>query len=169
MKTMQLYEIDAAIRDVLDGMVDPETGEVSDDALALLEDLSLQRQDKIEGIALYYKNLTADAAAIKVEEEALRKRRQSAESHAARLRRFLSEFMPGEKLETAKVKIGWRNAPSVFIHDEAQFVDWAANGHDEFLSFKPPSVNKTAIKDAIKSGKIVEGAEIVTRPSIQVK
>ncbi len=166
MKTMQLYEIDAAIRDVLDGMVDPETGEVSDDALALLEDLSLQRQDKIEGIALYYKNLTADAAAIKAEEEALRKRRQSAESHAARLKHYLSDFMPGEKLETAKVKIGWHKSTAVMVANEADFIRAAPK---DYLTYKDPTVNKTAIKEALAAGKEVPGAELITNMNLQVK
>ena len=163
---MRLYEIDAAIQEVLDAMVDPETGEVSDDALALLEDLSVQRQDKIEGIALYYKNLSADAAAIKSEEEALRKRRQSAESHAARLKSYLSDFMPGEVLETAKVKIGWRKSTAVMVANESEFIKSAPQ---EYLSIKDPTVNKTAIKEALVAGKEVPGAEIVTNMNIQVK
>lgn len=164
---MRLYEIDAAIQEVLDAMVDPETGEVSDDALALLEDLSIQRNDKIESIALYYKNLSADAAAIKAEEEALRKRRQSAENHAARLKRFLSDFMPGETLETSKVKIGWRKSTSVQVQDEAEFM--RLYGNTDFLTYKDPTINKTAIGNALKAGEKLNGAELIERANIQVK
>ena len=164
---MNLYEIDAAIRGVLDAMVDPETGEISDDALAALSDLSAGRDSKIENIALYYKNLSADAAAIKAEEEALRKRRQSAENHAARLKQYLADFMPGEKLETPKVKIGWRSSTSVQIQDEATFI--RLYDGSEFLSYKDPSINKTAISNALKSGQNVQGAELVERANIQVK
>lgn len=163
---MRLYEIDAAIQEVLDAMVDPETGEVSDDALALLEDLSVQRQDKIEGIALYYKNLSADAAAIKSEEEALRKRRQSAENQASRLKQYLSDIMPGETLETSKVKIGWRKSTAVMVENEAEFVKAAPK---DYLTYKDPTVNKTAIKEALAAGKEVPGAELVTNMNIQVK
>ena len=163
---MQLYEIDAAIQEVLDRMVDPETGEVSDDALALLEDLSVQRQDKIEGVALYYKNLAADAVAIKAEEETLRKRRQSAENHAARLKAYLSDFMPGETLETAKVKIGWRKSTAVMVANEADFIRAAPK---DYLTYKDPTVNKTAIKEALAAGKEVPGAELVTNMNLQVK
>ena len=54
---MNLYEIDAAIT----ALVDPETGEISD--FDAFDQLSMARDQKIENIALYYKNLVADAAA----------------------------------------------------------------------------------------------------------
>jgi hypothetical protein len=148
-------------------MVDPETGEISDDALAMLETLNTERNTKIENIALYYKNLTSDAAAIKAEEEALYKRRRSAENHAGRIKHYLSEYMPGEKLETPKVKISWRNSTAVQVENEAEFI--RQHSGSDFLTCKDPVINKTNISNAIKAGQEVAGAELVTNQNIQVK
>ncbi len=164
---MNLYEIDAAIQEILDRMVDPETGEVSDDALSVLEGLGVQRQDKIENIALYIKNLAADAAAIKAEEDTLSKRRKTAESQVSRLKSYLSEHMMGEKMETPRVKIGWRSSTSVYIENEAEFVRQFSG--TDFLSCKDPTINKTNVGNALKSGKVIPGAELVTSMNIQVK
>lgn len=56
---MTLYEIDSAIMDC----VDEETGEIID--LEKLEALNIERDKKVEGIALAVKNYAAEAKAIK--------------------------------------------------------------------------------------------------------
>ena len=62
---MKLYEIDQEIQKIFDSMViDEETGEVSLDTEAL-EALQEQRQNKLEGAALYVKDLEAMAKAIR--------------------------------------------------------------------------------------------------------
>ena len=68
---MKLYEINAA----LEALVDPETGELMDyDAF---EALQMARDDKIEGMALWYKDMVAEAKAIKEEADTLTARRKA--------------------------------------------------------------------------------------------
>ena len=63
-----LFEIDQAIL----ATIDFETGEILDtDAL---EALQMEREAKLENIALWVKNLMSDAAAYKAEKEAFEKR-----------------------------------------------------------------------------------------------
>ena len=67
---MTLYEINAEIA----SLVDEETGELLDyDRFA---DLQMERDAKIENMALWVKDLDAEAAAIKAEETALAERRK---------------------------------------------------------------------------------------------
>ena len=54
---MNLYEIDAAIT----ACIDPETGEVLDEEA--LNALHMERSAKVESVALWIKNLNAEAAA----------------------------------------------------------------------------------------------------------
>lgn len=93
---MTLYEIDSAIMDC----VDEETGEVID--LEKLEALNIERDKKVEGIALAVKNYAAEAKAIKEEEGILAKRRRSCENAAQRCKDYLSHALNGEKLKTAR-------------------------------------------------------------------
>ena len=59
-----LYEINQAITECIDN----ETGEIID--VEKLEELQLEREAKIENVALWYKNLLSDAEAYKAEKNA---------------------------------------------------------------------------------------------------
>ena len=77
---MTLYEIDHAISEAFERAIDPETGElINEEAWAQLEALQMDREQKLENVALWVKDLNAEAAAIREEEKNLAKRRQSAE------------------------------------------------------------------------------------------
>ena len=75
-----LYEINNAILECCD----TETGEILD--VERLQQLQLEKGQKIEGVALYIKNLDAEAAALKTEEAALAERRKAKENKAKRLK-----------------------------------------------------------------------------------
>ena len=74
-----LYELTAQIEN-FELEVDEETGEITN--LDELDALQMERDEKIENIALWVKNLTADAAAIKAEAQNLTKRQKAAENKA---------------------------------------------------------------------------------------
>lgn len=54
----KLYEINKSIEDLLNAVTDPETGEVVD--LDALDDLLMEREQKIESVALYEKDVNAE-------------------------------------------------------------------------------------------------------------
>lgn len=159
-----LYEIDAAIL----ACVDPETGEILD--TEKLEALQMERFEKIEKVALWYKDLLGDAEKIKAEKTALAEREAATRNKAESLKKWLAQALDGEKLSTPKVALNFRKSEAIEIEDEAAFVMWAQDtGHDNLLSYKDPAPNKTAIKAAIKSGQYIDGASIVERYNIQIK
>lgn len=158
---MTLYEIDAQ----LSALIDEETGEITDEEA--FDSLQISRTEKCENIALYYKNLTAEAEAIKAEETKLAERRKAIENKAARLFDYLKYALGGEKLETARVKCAYRKTQSVELDDD--FIYWASESAPELLTYYEPKPNKTAIKQAIKSGREIEHAHIVDGESLSVK
>ena len=158
---MTLYEIDAQ----LSALIDEETGEITD--IEAFDGLQLDRKQKCENIALFYKNLTAEAEAIKAEETKLAERRIAIEKKAARLFEYLKYGLNGDKLETSRVKCGYRKTQSVECDEN--FVYWAAENAPELLIYKEPQPNKTAIKQAIKTGREIEHAQIVDGLSLSVK
>ena len=93
---MKLYEIDNAIMDC----VDMETGEIID--IERLSSLQMERDQKIEGIGCWIKNLLSDAKALKEEKDNLAARQKVAENKAASFKEFLSKYLDGEKFKTAK-------------------------------------------------------------------
>lgn len=75
-----LYQINAQIEQAWSAAVDPETGEIiSEEAAQAIEQLSMAREEKIENLALYRKNLTAEAEALKNEKLALAARQSATE------------------------------------------------------------------------------------------
>lgn len=162
---MTLYEINAELLALLE-QVDEETGELTCDP-EQLEALAIAREAKLEGLALYVKNLSAEAAAIKAEAKALTERQKAAECKAARARQYLSDQLHGEKFTTPKVAVSWRKSQAVQLDDD--FLPWAKQYGDQFLSYKDPDPDKKAIAAALKAGEAVPGAELVTNLNMQIK
>lgn len=163
---MKLYEIDLALEELLD-QVDPETGELTCD-LEALEALTMEREKKLEGIALYIKGLTAEAEAIKAEKQTLEKRQKSAENHAIRLRQFLAQHVyEDERIKTPRVAISWRHSEGVEI--QPGFMEWAKQNADYLLKYEDPKPRLTEIKEALKAGQDVPCACIATRQNLQIR
>ena len=167
-----LYEIESGIIELLENgfnlnCVDLETGEIDEKKAAeYLEALQLERGVKIENIALYIKNLDADAEKIEEEEERLKARREAKVKKAERLREYLKSSMltfGDSKFETARVAISFRTSKSVII-DDMEKLD--KKYIQEKVSY---TADKTAIKKAIASGEVIEGAHLEESKNLQVK
>ena len=160
---MTLWEIDKRISDILEiGMhIDEETGEVflPED----LDSLNIERDEKIEGIALYIKNLKAEADAIHAEIERLKDREGSKKKKADRLAQYLASVLCGKKFETAKTSLSFRKSSVVQISDELLVPE-------EFMKIKTEKKpDKTAIANWIKSGNFVPGCELIEKQNLQIK
>lgn len=151
-----LYEIDEEILNC----VDMETGEIID--VERLGQLQLAREDKVEGIALWIKNLLSDADAIRSEEEKLAQRRKANENKAKNLKEYLSKFLNGQKFKTPKVSISYRKSESVEVTDISKL-------DDDYLKFAEPTVDKTKVKKALKAGTVLQGVSLVENQNIQIR
>lgn len=151
-----LYDIDAAIL----ACVDLETGEVIDGEQ--LEALQMERQRKIEGVALWYKNLCSDAAAYKAEKDAFAAKEKAAKQQAERLKQWLADALQGEKYKTPRVSVSFRSSSSVVVEDVLSLPP-------RFVKFKDPEPDKIAIAAAIKAGEEVSGAHMESKQSISIK
>ena len=158
---MSIYDIDDAIIK----LVDADTGEIADEEA--FDALQMERSKKIENTGCLYKNLVAEAKAIKEEEAALAQRRKAVENKAERIKNLLVYALNGEKFESPKLRCSYRKAKSVQVDDG--FVEWAQEHADDLLTFKEPTPNRTAIKAALTDGREIEHAEIVTTENVQVK
>ena len=158
---MTLYQINEQLRNAIEFGCDPETGEIID--TAAMEALEMARDEKIENICLYIKDLYAEADAIYNERRALEEREKASEKKADSLSRYLQAMLDGEKFKTARCAVSYRKTQSVNIVDENLIPN-------EYLRFKTTSApDKTAIKDAIKAGKDVPGATLEERQSMTIK
>ena len=152
---MKLYEINEAIL----ACIDPETGEADCEKL---DALMMEWNDKIEGMALWVKDLKAEADAIKAEEKALAERRQAKERKAESIKAYLEKVLAGQKFETSRAVCSFRKSQKVEITNLDKIPD-------DYLRYSAPTADKTAIKAAIKDGLTIEGAELVDSVTMSIK
>lgn len=155
-----LYELDNAIAN-FEFEIDEETGEIlnADD----LDKLELEREKKIENVALWYKNLKSDAEAYKREKDLFAEKERVTKNKMESLKSYLNYALHGEtfKAESGRVQVTYRKSKSVEVASE--FDD------ERFLIPQEPKVDKTAIKKAIESGEEIVGATIIEKQNIQIK
>ena len=157
---MNLYEIEQEIM----SCVDMETGEIID--CEKLDALTMERDQKIENIALWVKNLEADAKAYKDEKDSFAQKQKVAENKAKSLKGYLSRFLAGAAYKSTKVNIGFRKSESVDVFSMEALIEY---GNKDYLKYKKPEADKTAIKNAIKSGANIPGCILVENQNIQIK
>lgn len=153
---MKLFEIDEAIMNCLDA----ETGEIID--AEQLDKLQMERDAKIENVALWIKDLKAEVEALKAEKMAFAERQKVAENKMESLKKWLVYALDGEKFKTTRASVTFRATEAVEIPDIYK-VD------ENFLKYKEPEADKTAIKKAIKAGQEVAGATLVKNTSVIIK
>ena len=170
---MKIYEIDAEIERLLSESVDEETGELLIDP-EKLDALQMERDRKVENLALVYKNLLADADAIQAEADILKKeaaalegRVKTTKNAAKKAANYLMYVLKGEKFKTPKVSVSFGTSQSVKIDDG--FVEWAMVSAPEYLRYKLPEADKVAIKKAIESGEEIFGCSIVKTDTIKIR
>ena len=158
----KLYEINEELEKLWEQAVDPETGEVNDDIYEQLEALQMEKDQKVENVALWIKNLKSDADQMKEEAKKLTDRATAATNKAERLKGFLEFVLNGEKFQTPRVNISYRTSNSVEVIN----IDKVP---PEFLRLKDPEVDKTAVKAAFKEGHDVPGCGLVSKRSMTIK
>ena len=152
-----LYEIDQAILECLDF----ETGEILD--AERLNALQMERQEKVESVALWIKNLSADAVAYKAEKDAFAEREKAALKKIESLKNWLSWALEGQKFSTWRCAVTFRKSEAVEIEDDCNLPQYLLN---EKVTYTP---NKTAIKEAIKAGEEIPGCKLVERMNPTIK
>lgn len=159
-----LYEIDRSILEC----IDMETGEIID--FDRLSELQIERSEKIEKVALWYKNLVSDAESYKREKDSFAEREKAAKNKAESLKKWLAQVLDGEKMTTDKVAISFRKSEAVYVENEEEFIKSLQQcGRDDLLTYKELAINKTEIKKAIKNGEAIPGAELISKQNISIK
>ena len=157
---MTLFEINDALLN-FEYEIDEETGEILN--AGALDELELARDEKIEGVGLWIKNLEAEAKAVKAEKDAMADRQRRLEKKAESLKGYLAYALQGEKFSTPRIAMSWRRSESVAITDEYLVPDEFQN----ITVIKKP--DKKVIRDALKAGKDVMGCQLVEKQNLQIK
>ena len=161
-----LYEIDQNILDC----VDMETGEILD--VEALNALQMEREAKLEGVALLVKDLKAEADAVKAEADKLTARKKALENKIDGLKNWLLFALGGEKLKTPRCNVYQTHNTKVNVIDEQSTVNWIQTHCKEpeaFLRFTLPEIRKDAVKAELKAGKEIPGVTLEETESVVIK
>jgi len=160
-----LYEIDQEILDC----VDEETGEILD--IEKLDALNMEREAKLEGVALWIKDLRAEADAVKTEADKLTARKKALDNKITSIKNWLLWALDGEKLKTPRCNVYQTHSQKVVIDDEKALIDMfmSSPSGEKFLRMKDPEIDKNALKDSMKQGYEYEFAHLETTESVVIK
>ena len=168
---MKLYELSKDYENLILAI---ENGDIPEEAVVdTLESITTLLDEKADNIACWIKELTAEAEAIKAEEDKLKARRTAKLNRAERLTNYLAECLTNagrNKIETARNIISFRkNPPAVVFDDEKAFIEWAQVNADSLLKYGKPTVDRTAIKVALDNGAEIEGVRIESKLNLKIK
>ena len=153
---MRLYDIDQAILKC----IDVETGEVID--AEQLDKLQMERDEKIENVACWIKDLKAEAEALKAEKMAFAERQKVTENKMESLKKWLAYALDGQAFKTVRASVSFRMTDKVEVADIYKL-------DENFVRYREPEADKDAIKKAIKAGQEVAGATLVKNTSVIIK
>lgn len=157
---MNLYEIKQEFEKAIEECVDMETGEIINPTR--LDELNMVLTDKRENVALYIKNLSAEAKAIDEEAKNLTNRKRVLNNKVEGLKKYLADNLEGHKFETAKVVVSFRKSEQLEINSIEHIPA-------EYLISQEPKIDKVALKNSIKQGAVINGVQIITKQNIQIK
>lgn len=138
-----------------------------------LEGIEGEFDEKAESIAVYIKQLKAEANILKFEKSAIAKRQSQKERQVKSLETYLFNSMKAigrNKVDMPKAVVAIRNnAPSLVVDDEIKFVNWAQKNNDNLLKYEMPSIKKNDVKALCKKGEKIPFVHMESKQSLNIK
>jgi hypothetical protein len=160
-----LYEITYEYQNLLYLLEENELPE--EEVIAQLEEISEQFDKKASNITGLFLNIEAESRSIKDAETKMKKRRESLDRNALRLREYLLNNMimleiPEVKTPQFHVKI--RNCPH-----RVELVSESLIPDDYKETVESIKIDKVSIKDAMKNGMMIPGALLKQAQRLDVR
>lgn len=165
-----LYELTDEWQEVLEMAEDGDVPQ--EDIESRLDRIAGDIKSKADGYCSVIAQLNADAEMFRNEEARLKRRRQAAENNAKRLKDGLLAAM--QAVGTDKIKTGVfavtvrKNPEKLEVADMDAFMAWAEQNAPDLIKVTK-SVNNTAVRQALKDGVEVPGAEMVATTGIAIR
>lgn len=139
-----------------------------------LEGIEGEFDEKAESIAVYIKQLKAEANILKFEKSAIAKRQSQKEREVEKLAAHLLNAMEAigrSKVDMPHAVVSIRNnAPSLVIDDEISFVEWAEEHNlAHLLKYSMPEVKKNDVKALCKNGEAIPFVHMESKQSLSIK
>ena len=160
----KLYEIQDDLANIIEigaeRYLDGITGEII--SKEDFDALQMEWQDKIEGIALGYKNEDAEAKVIKEEIDKLTERMNRHKKKAEGYKNFLAMVLDGKKFETAKALV----KPT-----KSKVCEWDGSfeGLEKYAIPQEPKFDRAQARKDLLAGVNVPHCTLVEKTSVSIK
>jgi CxxC motif-containing protein len=121
--------------------------------------------EKIESYCKVIKQFTNDVEMFKGEIDRLTARKRTAEKAVERMKNALLvylQFTGQDKVKAGTFSVSTATTQAVSITDEQAIPC-------KYLVEQPPKIDKAGIKDALKAGEVISGAELITNKGVRIR
>lgn len=157
---MNLYELGDNYRAIQEMDLDEET------LRDTLDSIVGEAEQKVENIVKWIRNLKGENIAIKEEETRLKNKRIANENKIKSLSLYLEDFLKTSGLTKIKTELFTvslqNNPPSVKVYDATLIPA-------QYLIEQSPVVDKTMIKELLKQGEEIPGAELQQTKGLRIR
>lgn len=160
-----IFEIKKEYIDLMNEVINNE-GEFTPELLEKLEINEKDLKDKAINYAYVIKNIEYENEIIDIENNRLKELKARNNIKITNLKKTVKKSMEVyniDKIDSPILKLSLRKSESVNIIDESKI------SHNLIKTTINTAPDKIAIKSALKSGSIIDGAEIVTNINLQIK
>ena len=157
---MNLYELARSYAELQEMDVDEQT------FLDTLESIQDVAASKVENCSKWMRSLKSEITAFKEEENRLKKIRMAKENKLKWLNKYVKDFLENSGVTQFKIGIFTlsiqKNPPSLEIYDASLIPD-------KYLIEQLPTIDKQAIKELLKNGIEVPGAELKQTEGLRIR
>lgn len=158
---MNLYELVGNYKKVYEMDLDDETWQDT------LESIDSAIEQKADGVMYVIRNLEVDVIGLKDEEKRLKSKREVAERKIKRLKQYLQENMEAvgkTKFKTQLFAYNIQNNPASLKLTDEKLIP------EKYYTVETSrKYDNKAIKDDLKAGKVINGAELKTSQSLRIR
>lgn len=149
-----------------------EDGVINEEVYEQLQALEIPKAQKIDGWCFFIKERKAELIAAKAILDEAERRYKAYEKQLDKIKERFEMLMEGEKHKSTLNTVFYRNSKSVTIDEgiaEGEVIRALQNGHDELLTYKEPTLNKTKIKEALERGEELYGLHLEENTSMVIR
>lgn len=158
---MNLYDLVGNYKKVYEMDIDDETWQDT------LESIDSAIEQKADGVMYVIRNLEVDVIGLKDEEKRLKSKREVAERKIKRLKQYLQENMEAvgkTKFKTQLFAYNIQNNPASLKLTDEKLIP------EKYYTVETSrKYDNKAIKDDLKAGKVINGAELKTSQSLRIR
>ena len=161
---MNLYEI-TALENQIEIIAEQNDGEIPEELFQELVEKQTESLVQIENLCKYIRHLELGIDMCKSEIDRINKMKEKANKRIEGIKKYLTPYIAKQgKIEAGTFILSIRKSESVNIINEQKIPLKYFDTIPESLQ-----VNKKIIKEAIKSGKDISGAELEKKNNLQIK